>query len=114
MGADPERAAWDALALAGIAGEEPVLRSIREAGRHLGTVLATVLAMLDIGQVTIASDLRNAGDVLIEEVRSSIRRRMLPGTADLVEISTTPLGADLVLAGAASAVLADRLGVVLR
>jgi hypothetical protein len=80
----------------------------------LGTVLATVLAMLDIGQVTIASDLRNAGDVLIEEVRSSIRRRMLPGTAELVEIATTPLGADLVLAGAASAVLADRLGVVLR
>jgi predicted NBD/HSP70 family sugar kinase len=114
MGADPERDAWDALTLAGIAGEEPVLRSIREAGRHLGTVLATVLAMLDIGQVTIASDLRNAGDVLIEEVRSSIRRRMLPGTAELVEIATTPLGADLVLAGAASAVLADRLGVVLR
>jgi hypothetical protein len=39
---------------------------------------------------------------------------MLPGTAELVEISATSLGADLVLAGAASAVLADRLGVVLR
>ena len=36
------------------------------------------------------------------------------GTAELVESATTPLGADLVLAGAASAVLADRLGVVLR
>jgi hypothetical protein len=40
--------------------------------------------------------------------------RILPATADLIEIRVTQLGGDLVLAGAASAVLADRLGVVLR
>lgn len=114
MGAEPERDSWDALTLAGIAGEAPLLRSLQEAGRHLATVLAAVLAMLDIGQVVIASDLKNAGDVLIEQIRQTLGEKMLPGTADLVEISTTPLGADLVLAGAASVVLADRLGVVLR
>jgi predicted NBD/HSP70 family sugar kinase len=114
IGVDPDRSTWDAQTLAGAAAKGLVERSIREAGRHLGEVLATVLAMLDIGQVTVASDLANAGEVLVAEVRAALRRRMLPGTAELVEISATSLGADLVLAGAASAVLADRLGVVLR
>ena len=114
MGAEPDRHRWDALALAGVAGEEPLLRSLQEAGRHLATVLATVLAMLDVAHVVIACDLKNSGEVLIEQIRQSLGEKMLPGSADLVEISTTPLGADLVLAGAASAVLADRLGVVLR
>ena len=70
--------------------------------------------MLDVGHVVLAPELLNAGDVLIEGVRKELSSRILPATADLVEIEITQLGGDLVLAGAASAVLADRLGVVLR
>jgi N-acetylglucosamine repressor len=114
LGADPDRHAWDALALAGMAGEEPVRRALAEAGRHLGAVLANVVALLDVGHVVLASELRNAGDVLVDEVRGAIRQRVLPATADLIEVEISSLGGDLVLAGAASAVLADRLGVVLR
>jgi hypothetical protein len=70
--------------------------------------------MLDVGHVVLAPDLLNAGDVLVGEVRKELSSRILPATADLIEIRVTQLGGDLVLAGAASAVLADRLGVVLR
>jgi predicted NBD/HSP70 family sugar kinase len=114
LGADPERHPWDALALAGLVGDEPVRRALSEAGRHLGMVLASVVALLDIGHVVIAPDVRNAGDVLIDEIRAELSSRILPATADLVEIEATQLGGDLVLAGAASGVLVDRLGVVLR
>lgn len=114
LGADPERHAWDALALAGVAGEEPVRRALSEAGQHLGAVLANVVALLDVGHVVLAPELRNAGDVLVDEVRAAIRQRVLPATADLIEVEISSLGGDLVLAGAASAVLADRLGVILR
>ncbi len=114
LGADPHHHPWDALALAGLVGEEPVRRALSEAGRHLGSVLATVVAMLDVGHLILAPELLNAGDILIEEVRKELRSRILPATADLVEIEVTQLGGDLVLAGAASAVLADRLGVILR
>ncbi|MGQ0848169.1 MAG: ROK family transcriptional regulator [Actinomycetota bacterium] len=114
LGADPERHAWDAIALAGMAGDEPVQRALVEAGRHLGGVLAGAVSLLDVTTVVLASELRNAGDVLVDHVTSEIRRRALPTTAELVQVEATPLGPDLVLAGAASAVLADRLGVILR
>ncbi len=114
LGADPELQPWDALALAGQVGEEPVRRALAEAGRHLGMVLANVVALLDIGHVVLAPDLRNASDILIDEIRSELASRILPATADLVEIEATQLGGDLVLAGAASGVLVDSLGVVLR
>jgi predicted NBD/HSP70 family sugar kinase len=114
LGADPERHPWDALALAGLVGDEPVRRALSEAGRHIGMVLANVVATLDIGHVVLAPELLNASDVLIEEIRNEMRSRILPATTDLIEIEATQIGADLVLAGAASGVLVDRLGVVLR
>jgi predicted NBD/HSP70 family sugar kinase len=114
LGADPQQTPWDALALAGLVGEQPVRQALAEVGRHLGTVLSNVVAMLDVGHVVLAPELLNAGDVLVEAVRNELSSRILPATADLIEIRVTQLGGDLVLAGAASAVLADRLGVVLR
>jgi predicted NBD/HSP70 family sugar kinase len=114
LGADPQHHPWDALALAGLVGDEPVRRVLSEVGRHLGSVLSNVVAMLDVGHVVLAPELLNAGDVLVDELRQELRSRVLPATADLIEIEVTQLGGDLVLAGAASAVLADRLGVVLR
>jgi predicted NBD/HSP70 family sugar kinase len=114
IGADPERHRWDALDLAGLAGDEAVRRSLTEAGRHLGTVLATVVSALDVSTIVVASELRNAGDVLAEQVRAEVSQRVLPTIAPLVQVEVTPLGPDLVMAGAAAAVLADRLGVVLR
>jgi predicted NBD/HSP70 family sugar kinase len=114
LGADPHSDPWDTLALAGRIGEEPVRRALAEVGRHLGSVLSNVIAMLDVGHLVLAPELLNAGDVLIAEVRKELSGRILPATADLLEIEVTQLGGDLVLSGAASAVLADRLGVVLR
>ena len=114
LGADPQHHPWDALALAGLVGEEPVRRVLSEVGRNLGSVLANVVAMLDVGHLVLAPELLNAGDVLVTEIRKELGSRILPATADLIKIEVTQLGGDLVLAGAASAVLADRLGVVLR
>ncbi|HSL26794.1 MAG TPA: ROK family transcriptional regulator [Acidimicrobiia bacterium] len=114
LGVAADQHPWDALTLAGLVGEEPVRSALSEAGRHLGMVLASVVAMLDVGHLVIAPELRNAGDILVDQVREELNSRILPTTADLIEIEVTQLGGDLVLAGAASAVLADRLGVVLR
>jgi predicted NBD/HSP70 family sugar kinase len=114
VGANPEKHVWDALALAGLAGDEPVRRALTEAGRYLGAVLATMVSTLDTRNIVVASELRNAGDVLAEQIRLEISNRVLPAISPQVEVEVTPLGADLVMAGAAAAVLADRLGVVLR
>lgn len=113
LGGDPEQRPWDALTLAGIHGDESVRLALADAGRHLGRALAPVVAAIDVNHLVLAPELRNAGDILVEETRNELRRRILPSTAELIEIEATPLGGDLVLAGAASAVLVDRLGVSL-
>lgn len=114
VGADPELHPWDALALTGMFGEGSVRSAIAAAGRHLGRALATVVATIDVSHIILASELMNAGDMLVDAVGGELRSRILPSSAELVEIETTHLGADLVLAGAASAVLIDELGAVLR
>jgi predicted NBD/HSP70 family sugar kinase len=114
IGADPDRDPWDAIALTVISGEEALRESLRVAGRHLGAALAHAIALLDIRRVVIACDLRNAGEELVDEVRRHLAGRIMPVMAERVEVELSPLGTDLVLTGAAAAVLTDRLGVVLR
>lgn len=114
VGADPNRERWDALVLAAVVGDAPLRNAIRVAGRHLGTVLAHSVALLDVARVVVAPELRNVGDDLVDEIRIALNALILPATADLVEVSVSQLGSDLVLAGAGAAVLHDRLGVVLR
>lgn len=113
LGADPDRDPWDALALAGMFDEARVRAALTDAGRAVGTALAGVVATLDVSHVILAPELMNAGDILITAVRSELHDRILPSTAELIEVESTQLGGDLVLSGAASAVLVDRLGAVL-
>ena len=114
LGADPERDPWDALALSSLVGEEPLRRALHQAGHHLAGVLAHAVGLLGITRIVIAPEIRNAGEALVEGIREGLAGRVLPATAELVEIEVSSLGGDLVIAGAASAVLTDRLGVVLR
>ncbi|HEU4751022.1 MAG TPA: ROK family transcriptional regulator, partial [Acidimicrobiia bacterium] len=84
VGADPDRHPWDAIALAAIAGEEPLRRALGKAGRYLGSVLAHAVALLDITHIVIAPEIRNCGDQLVDEIRAELAARVLPATAGLV------------------------------
>ena len=113
IGADPDHDPWDAIALAGLYDDASLRSALVDAGRAVGEALAGVVASLDVGHVILAPELRNASDILVEAVREELSGRILPASAELVEVEATQLGGDLVLAGAASAVLVDRLGAVL-
>jgi predicted NBD/HSP70 family sugar kinase len=113
MGADPDRDPWDARALAELYGEAAVHSALTEAGRAIGAALAGVVATLDVGQVILAPEMKDAGNVLADAVRDELNSRILAPTSELIEVETTEVGDDLVLAGAASAVLVDRFGTVL-
>ena len=105
---------WDEISLAGTYGETAVREALVIAGRAIGTAMATVVATLDVSHVVLAPELLNGSDILVEAVRDELGSRILPSIAEMVEVEATQLGADLVLSGAASAVLVDRLGAVLR
>jgi len=114
IGADIDTDPWDALTLASSYGEETVKDALDAAGRAVGTALAPVVATLDVSHVVLAPEIRNCGDVLVDAVREELSSRVLPGTAEMIQVESTQLGGDLVLTGAALAVIVDRLGSVLR
>jgi predicted NBD/HSP70 family sugar kinase len=100
--------------LADSLGEGPLRKAVEEAGRSLGSVLAHLVAILDIHRIVIALELPGWEDELLTALSAEVRERVLPDLASVVEISSAGRGADLVIAGAAALVLRDQLGVVWR
>lgn len=86
--------------------------SAHDAGRRLGAVLAMVAAAIDVDRIVIASPLTEV-DGYIDAVGGELRSRIHPTRQPGVDVTAaeTP---DIVLAGAAAAVMAEVLGVVLR
>lgn len=82
------------------------------AGRRLGAILAVVIAAVDVDHVVVASAL-TAVPGYTEAVQTELRSRLHRSRRDTVTVqpASTP---DLVLSGAAAAVMRDVLGVVLR
>lgn len=113
MGADPDRDPWDTDVLVDRFGPAAVHSALTEAGSAVGAALAGVVATLDVGQVILAPDLKNAGDPLADAVRAELTSRTLPSTSNLFRVESTVVGDDLVLAGASTAVLLDQYGTVL-
>jgi predicted NBD/HSP70 family sugar kinase len=108
----PETLPWDAGRATDILGEGPVGQAVAEAGRALGSVLAHLVAILDLHDVVLAVELAGVENALLAAVREEVRGRLLPTLASAVEFVPSEHGEDLVLTGAAALVLGDRLGVV--
>lgn len=100
--------------LVGALGEDAMRQAVTDAGRSLGSVLAHIVAILDIHRIVVALELPGWEDDLLEVLRAEVAARVLPDLSSVVELSSTTRGPDLVIAGAAALVLRDQLGVVWR
>lgn len=92
-------------------GTLPIESSL-QAGRRLGATLAVVIAAVDVDHVVIASEF-TAVPGYTEAVEDELRRRLHLSRRDTVTVRPATTR-DLVLSGAAVAVMRDVLGVVLR
>jgi predicted NBD/HSP70 family sugar kinase len=73
-----------------VAGEVAALQAVREAGRDLGTVLATCVNLLNPSVIVIGGKLSEAGEYLLAGVREVVYQRSLPlATHDLRIVSTS-------------------------
>ncbi|MFF8656022.1 ROK family protein [Streptomyces huasconensis] len=85
------------------AGHPEAVRFAREAGRHVGEVLATVVTLLNPGVLMIAGDL--AGTPFLTGVRELLYQRALPRSTAHLEVVTSRLGERAALIGAATLVV---------
>ncbi|MET8687992.1 ROK family protein [Streptomyces sp. NPDC004732] len=93
---------WDVRGLLE-AGHPTAVGFAREAGRHVGEVLATVVTLLNPGVLVIAGDL--AGTPFLTGVRELLYQRALPRSTAHLEVVTSRLGERAALVGAATLVV---------
>ncbi|MTB87860.1 ROK family protein [Aeromicrobium sp. zg-629] len=72
-------------------GDQGARRLIEDAGRHLGEAVATVANLLGPEVVVIGGELAVAGDLLLDEVRASMRRHALTPVARQVRVTVSEL-----------------------
>ncbi|SKB04623.1 ROK family transcriptional regulator [Aeromicrobium choanae] len=72
-------------------GDQGARRLIEDAGRHLGEAVAAVANLLGPEVVVIGGDLAAAGDLLLDEVRASMRRHALTPVAREVRVTGSEL-----------------------
>ena len=87
------------------AGDARCRRAIAHGGRALGSVLATVLNVLNPELVVIGGDLAPVGDLVVEAVERSISREALPESAASARVVPGVLGPRTQLLGALASVI---------
>jgi predicted NBD/HSP70 family sugar kinase len=86
-------------------------RPLADLGTVLGTLLAPVVAALNLHEVVIAGPPDLLDGELRQALDATIRERVMAGSAADLVVRLSPLGDDVVLVGAAVLVLSGELGV---
>ncbi len=73
----------------------------KEVGTHLGVALSSVINLLNPEKIIIGGGVANAGALLFNEVRKTVKERAMKGPADFVRIVKAQLGEDAGIVGAA-------------
>ncbi|WP_369372929.1 ROK family protein [Promicromonospora sp. Populi] len=86
-------------------GDAGSRRVVFDAGRHLGVALANLCNLVDPDVVVIGGTLAEAGDLLLEPLRTSLGQRVVATSRGPVEVVPSALGADAGVRGALAAAL---------
>ena len=73
-------------------GDAAALEGLRRIGRYLGIGIGNMIVVISPDRVVIGGGIAAAGDLLLDEARAEIRRRVLTTSVDEVEIVTAELG----------------------
>jgi hypothetical protein len=88
-------------------GDPGACRAVEDAAAHVGLAIAAAVNLLNPRLVIIGGDLARAGELLLDPIRTAIRRAVLPATAAQVSVVCGQLAEHAEVLGAASLALAD-------
>ncbi|WP_182880059.1 MULTISPECIES: ROK family transcriptional regulator [unclassified Microbispora] len=86
---------------AAASGDAAAVRMVREGGRHVGLVLASLVSFFNPGLVIIGGGVAGLGHALLAEVRSVVYQRSLPLATGNLPIVLSELGGTAGIVGAA-------------
>ena len=96
----PDVADLDAAVQRAREGDPGCRRVITDAGRAIGSALATVCNIVNPAQVIVGGTLGEAGELLLEPMRAAVRRGAVRSAAQDVAIVSASMGHDAELMGA--------------
>lgn len=73
-------------------GDAAAVEGLRRVGRYLGIGIANMIVVISPDRVVIGGGIAAAGDLLLDEARAEIRRRVRTTAIEEVEIVTAELG----------------------
>jgi len=90
---------------AALAGDPLALQVVQEAAGYLGLAVAGLLNLMNPSLVVVGGGLARLGELLLEPLRETVRRRTLVSSVAASEIRTSKLGPQATAIGAATLVL---------
>ncbi|MEV8027745.1 MULTISPECIES: ROK family transcriptional regulator [Cellulosimicrobium] len=87
-------------------GDPGCRRVVADAGDRIGAVVAALATALNPRAVVVGGELAATGDVLLDPLRESMRRHLVPNTIAPVEVLASDLGARAEILGALALALA--------
>jgi predicted NBD/HSP70 family sugar kinase/biotin operon repressor len=95
------------LLAAAASGDSGARRVLADAGRHIGTAVATLCDLLNPELIVVGGELSAAGEVLLDPLREQVHRHAIPATARGLEIVPGVLGPRAEVLGTLALVLAS-------
>jgi glucokinase len=83
------------------AGDDAAREILAWAGHKLGCLLGSAVNLLDIRKIIVGGGVSGAGDYILEPARQTLRKYVMPGLQDDLEIIVEAHGNDAALTGAA-------------
>jgi glucokinase-like ROK family protein len=111
-GPDPDGISMDTVCRAVEVGDEAMGQVVRRAGRCLGMIAASLVAVLSVRRILIAGSITCLGNTLLDVIRGEMVRRSLPAVASKTELAMSRMGPDIVNLGASALVLTQELGLL--
>jgi predicted NBD/HSP70 family sugar kinase len=88
-----------------LAGDRGCQRAIADAGHTIGTAVATLCNLFNPHRIIVGGDLANAGELLLDPLRESLRRGAIRSAAHDVDVVAGTLGERAEVLGAIALVL---------
>ncbi len=94
------------------AGNPPIVGLIQEAGRLLGQVLSYITSTLNINKIVIAGSVSIFGEGIIDPALEVLCKNTLQAITRNIEITSSSLGKEIVILGAAGLVLHHEMNIL--
>lgn len=94
---------------AAIAGDAMARRLATEAAEYLGVAVAGLLNLMNPAMVVLGGNLAGLGDLVLNPIRETVRRRTLVSQVAAAELLVSELGTQSIAVGAATMVLKEAL-----